>query len=196
MRLQILQNGHRFLQKIQLFFISKMMGFTPGPIAVLSYRRDFFGKHYNPWLEQSLRKAKHWSVGEIELFGTFVSRQNQCQYCTYDHHAVTQLSLGKEIADAILEDVEQAPLEERIKVVLRFLQKLSIAPQSLQEADFLPMIDQGLSQEAIAEVIHVCGVFCVINRLADAFDFTAAPNREKVARFLLKNGYAMTSLKG
>lgn len=196
MRLKILKRGHRLLQKIQLFFIGTMMGFTPGPIAVLSYRRDFFGKHYNPWLDHALRGAKHWSVGEIELFGTFVSKQNQCQYCTNDHHTIAKMSLGKEMADAILRDFEQSDLEDRIKVVLRFLQKLTLEPHRVEEADFLPMSAQGLSKEAIEEVIHVCGIFCVINRLADAFDFKMSPDTEKVARFLLKNGYAMTSLKG
>ncbi|MBX2872784.1 MAG: peroxidase-related enzyme [Saprospiraceae bacterium] len=196
MRLKILKRGHRLLQKAQLFFISTMMGFTPGPIAVLSYRRNFFGKHYNPWLQHALREAKYWSVGEIELFGTFVSKQNQCQYCANDHHAIAKMSLGKEMADAVLQDFEQSSLADRIKVVLRFLKKLSLEPHAIEEADFLPMITQGLSKEAIEEVIHVCGIFCVINRLADAFDFKMSPDTEKVARFLLKNGYAMTSLKG
>lgn len=196
MRLQILKRGHRLLQKVQIFFISKMMGYTPGPISVLSYRRNFFGKHYNPWLNHALRGAKHWSVGEIELFGAFVSQQNQCQYCTNDHHAMAKMSLGKEIADAVLEDFEKSALEDRIKTVLRFLQKLTLAPHKLEEADFLPMKAQGISNAAIEEVIHVCGIFCVINRLADAFDFQMSPDTAKVARFLLKNGYAMTSLKG
>lgn len=196
MRLAILKRGHRLLQKVQIFFINTMMGFTPGPIAVLSYRRNFFGKHYNPWLQQALRGAKHWSVGEIELFGTFVSKQNQCQYCTNDHYTITVMSLGKEAAEAVLQDFEQTKLEERLKVVLRFLKKLTLTPQALQEEDFLPLKAQGLTHEAIEEVIHVCGVFCLINRLADAFDFKLSPDSEKVARFLLKNGYALTSLKG
>jgi len=196
MRLKILKRGHRLLQKVQIFFIGTMMGYTPGPIAVLSYRRNFFGKYYNPWLQQALRGAKHWSVGEIELFGTFVSKQNQCQYCTTDHHAIAKMSLGKEMADAILRDFEQSNLEDRVKVVLRFLQKLTLEPHAIEEADFMPLQAQGITNEAIEEIIHVCGVFCVINRLADSFDFKMAPDTEKVARFLLKNGYAMTSLKG
>lgn len=196
MRLKILKRGHRLLQKVQIFFISKMMGYTPGPIAVLSYRRNFFGKHYNPWLDHALRGAKHWSVGEIELFGAFVSKQNQCQYCTSDHHAIAEMSLGKEMADAVLQDFEQSALEDHIKAALRFLRKLTLEPHKLEEADCLPMKNLGLSHSAIEELIHLCGVFCVINRLADAFDFTMSPDTEKVARFLLKNGYAMTSLKG
>lgn len=196
MRLKILKHGHRFLQKVQMFFISRMMGYTPGPIAVLSYRRNFFGKYYNPWLDKALRGAKHWSVGEIELFGAFVSKQNQCQYCTNDHHAIAEMSLGKDMADAVLQDFEQSTLEDRIKAVLRFLRKLTLEPHKLEEADFLPMKALEISNDAIEELIQLCGVFCVINRLADAFDFTMSPDKEKVARFLLKNGYAMTSLKG
>lgn len=196
MRLQLLKNGYRLLQKVQIFFLKSMMGYVPGPVAVSTYRRNFFGKHYNPWLEHGLRKAKHWSVGEIELFGAFVSKQNECQFCIRDHHTMAQMTLGTEKADAVLQNFEQAPVEEKIKTVLRFLQRLTVSPHEISEADIRPMKSQGVSDEAIEEVIHVCSVFCVINRLADAFDFELSVDTHKTARFLLKNGYAVTSLKG
>ena len=59
MRLEVIKSGHNFLQKIQLKIIKIMMGQVPGPVAVLSYRRDFFGKHYTPWLQNTMRNMKH-----------------------------------------------------------------------------------------------------------------------------------------
>ena len=196
MRLDILRTGHRPLQKLQMFFIKRMMGFLPGPIAVLSYRRSFFGKYFEVWLQQALRKAKHWSVGEIELIGAFVSSKNACQYCTSDHRAVAKMALDVTVIDAVLEDYRSAPIDERMKVTLAFLERLSQSPAALSVADLEPLRQAGLNDEAIEEAMHICAVFCTINRLADAFDFEMAPDPEKVGRFLYKNGYGMSSLRG
>ena len=95
MRLKILKNGHTFLQKLQFRVIKKMMGEVPGPIAVMSYRRQFFGKHFAPWLNQAMRKMKHWTVGEVELMAAFVSKNNECQYCYGDHVAVAKMCTKK-----------------------------------------------------------------------------------------------------
>ena len=196
MRLSILHKGHSILQKVQIFFIKTMMDFVPGPVAMLSYRRNFFGKHFAPMVENSLRKAKHWSVGEVELLGTFVSMKNECRYCTSDHRAVTRLALGDEVVEAVLHDYRTAPIDDKMKETLRFLEKLTVTPDELTTSDISRMKEQGLSDEAIEEAMQVCFVFCTINRLADAFDFEMAPDPKKVGRFLFKNGYGVSSLRG
>ncbi len=81
MRLQILENGHRPLQKIALQFMQAVLrGPVPGPILVLSYRRELFGKYMAPCFHEALRGATEWRVGEVELFAAFVSRLNECRY--------------------------------------------------------------------------------------------------------------------
>ncbi len=81
MRLQILENGHRPLQKIILGFIRRSAkGQVPGPILVMSYRRELFGKYIAQCFHEGMREATEWSVGEVELFAAFVSRLNECRY--------------------------------------------------------------------------------------------------------------------
>mgnify|MGYP001165600077 CR=1 FL=1 len=82
MRLQILENGHRFFQKLILSLIkrSSESGKAPGPILVMSYRRELFGKHIAPCFQEAMRKGKEWSIGEVELFAAFVSSLNQCVF--------------------------------------------------------------------------------------------------------------------
>ena len=81
MRLRILENGLRPLQKIALGFLRLLLqGEVPGPVVVVSYRRELFGKHIAPCYQQALRGATQWDVGEVELFAAFVSRLNQCDY--------------------------------------------------------------------------------------------------------------------
>ena len=81
MRLEILENGHRPLQKMILGLMAATSGgYVPGPILVMSYRRELFGKYLASCLQEAMRGAKEWSLGEVELFAAFVSRLNECKY--------------------------------------------------------------------------------------------------------------------
>ncbi len=81
MRLRILEKAHRPLQKIILGLIQATSRVhAPGPILVLSYRRELFGKYIAQCFQEGMREPTEWSVGEVELFAAFVSRLNKCEY--------------------------------------------------------------------------------------------------------------------
>jgi hypothetical protein len=81
MRLQLLENGHRPFQKVILSLIRLVSGgHAPGPILVMSYRRELFGKYLAACFQEGMRRAQEWSVGEVELFAAFVSQLNECKY--------------------------------------------------------------------------------------------------------------------
>ena len=81
MRLQILEQGHRPLQKLIISLIrATSEGLAPGPMLVMSYRRELFGKYLSACLQEGMRSGSEWSVGEVELFAAFVSKLNACQY--------------------------------------------------------------------------------------------------------------------
>jgi hypothetical protein len=79
MRIEIISKCS-FLQRLQLRLVKQYLGFVPGPIQSMTYKRDFFGKYYCQCLEEAMRKAKCWTKGEVELFAAFVSKQNDCAY--------------------------------------------------------------------------------------------------------------------
>jgi hypothetical protein len=80
-RLRILEKGFRPLQKVILSMIRVLSGGkVPGPILVLSYRRELCGKYLAACYQEGMRKATEWSLGEVELFAAFVSKLNQCKY--------------------------------------------------------------------------------------------------------------------
>jgi uncharacterized peroxidase-related enzyme len=95
------------------------------------------------------------------------------------------------MVQAVLEDWRTAPIPERLRVTLGFLEKMTLAPQDLGPADVAPLREAGLSDEEIADAIHVCAIFNLINRLADAMGWEAQ-NEVAIHRFadlLLKIGY-------
>lgn len=81
MRLKILENGHRPLQRAIMSFVRKLSKEpVPGPILVMSYRRNLFGKYLAACLRESMRLGTEWTLGETELFAAFVSSVNHCKY--------------------------------------------------------------------------------------------------------------------
>jgi hypothetical protein len=80
MRLGILERGHRPLQRLQMAIMRAVTGSVPGPVAVLSYRREWMGREYARFAQRAMRHARAWSVAEVELFAAFVSKQNQCSF--------------------------------------------------------------------------------------------------------------------
>ena len=81
MRLRILENGYRPLQKVILNIVRAITGGkVPGPILVLSYHRELCGRYLAGCYQEGMRKASEWSLGEVELFAAFVSRLNECKY--------------------------------------------------------------------------------------------------------------------
>ncbi len=80
MRLPTLKRGHAGIQRLIFSTVRRFTGYVPGPMMVMSYRRDFFGKAFSQLLDQGLCKMRHWSAAEVELFAAFVAKQNACTF--------------------------------------------------------------------------------------------------------------------
>lgn len=80
MRLAILERGQSPLQRALFGIVRMVAGRVPGPILAFSYKQRFFGKHFVRLLEHCMRRTRHWSVGDVELFAAFVSKKNKCAY--------------------------------------------------------------------------------------------------------------------
>jgi len=80
MRLAILDEGQKPLDRFKLKMMNLIVGHFPGPVAVTAYRAEFFGKHFNQCMKAAMRQTTQWHKREVELFAAFVSQANQCRY--------------------------------------------------------------------------------------------------------------------
>ena len=96
------------------------------------------------------------------------------------------------MVEAVLADYRAAPISEKLRAMLAFLETLTLRPDEIGPDDATPLRAAGLSDEEIEDAIHVCALFNVINRVADSLGFELADaNGYKVsARMLLTKGYA------
>jgi uncharacterized peroxidase-related enzyme len=96
------------------------------------------------------------------------------------------------LIQAVLADYRSAPIPEKLRAMLGFLEKLTLRPAAVGPDDAAPLRAAGLSDEEIESAVHVCALFNVINRVADSLGFETEDLRsyEKSARRLLSSvGY-------
>ncbi len=81
MRLKALETDQTLLVRLKLGMIRLVQG-RPAPdvLRALHYKQKRFGEPFSDWLQAVMRGPSDWSVGERELFATFVSHLNQCRF--------------------------------------------------------------------------------------------------------------------
>lgn len=95
------------------------------------------------------------------------------------------------MTEAVLNDWKSAPIDEKLKGMLGFLEKLTLTPQEVTADDIAPLREAGNSDEAIEEAIHVAVVFNMMDRIADSlgFEIPSMAGYSKMADVLLSRGY-------
>jgi alkylhydroperoxidase family enzyme len=97
------------------------------------------------------------------------------------------------LIEAILDDWRTAPVDEKLRTTLAFLETLTLVPDEVSPEQIRAMRRAGVSDEGIEEAIAVCAVFNVADRVADSFGYVP-PDPEQAARFgamRLERGYSM-----
>lgn len=96
-----------------------------------------------------------------------------------------------QVVQAVLADYHTAPIPEKLRAMLAFLEKLTLRPDEVGPDDVAPLRAAGLSGEEIEDAVHVCALFNLINRVADSlgFELANAEGYQISARMLLTKGY-------
>ena len=133
-----------------------------------------------------LRGAGALSVGERELIATYVSALNACTFCTGSHRVYAEMfGIDAGIIDALIEDFDTAPVDERLRPVLSHVAKLNTLPSRLVERDAQAVYDAGWSEAALYEAVQICALFNMMNRIVEGtginFDYAAAPGGHPAA---------------
>lgn len=97
------------------------------------------------------------------------------------------------MATAVLADWRTAPVDERLRAMLGFLERMTLAPEELARADAEAVRAAGVSEEALVDAIHVGALFNMIVRMADSLGFEPPGPEylERGAPRMLAGGYAL-----
>jgi alkylhydroperoxidase family enzyme len=91
----------------------------------------------------------------------------------------------------VLDDIDNAPISERVRAILGFIEKAALEPAALTPEDVRALLTEGISRAAVRDALYVVYLFSTYDRLADAFGWhvPSKPAFEAAARMLLKRGY-------
>ncbi|MEU4448022.1 carboxymuconolactone decarboxylase family protein [Actinosynnema sp. NPDC050801] len=159
---------------------STNLPFVPDMFRLMSTRPDL--------LEAVVAGYKGMFLGGVlprqtrELISAWTSKVNECPYCVGTHNFFFQAFGGpKETAEAVerAESVEDLPVDERTKVLLRLLTKLSKEAYKITDADWRVAMDAGWTSEELLEGFFIAGMFNFITRMVDGLGlgFSVAASR-------------------
>lgn len=122
------------------------------------------------------------SIGERELIAAYVSGLNACVFCHGSHLAYARLfGVDEGVAEAILDDIDTAPVDERMKGLLRYVRRLNQLPSRLTPADVSAALASGCSEAELFQAIRISGLFNMMNRIVEGtgvnFDYADDPER-------------------
>ena len=146
-----------------------------------------------------LRSEGHLSIAERELIAAFVSGLNACTFC-FGSHEIYARAFGIEegVVEQLLEDIDGANIDERLKPIFRYIRKLNVLPSKMTPADAQLVFDAGWEEEALFEAVEVCGVFNLMNRMIEGsgvnFDYSADPGQHTIRTSdpdTMKNSYLL-----
>ena len=152
------------------------IGFIPNVLKSYSFdpaKLQAFADMYNDLMLAPSGLSKL----EREMIAVTVSSPNHCVYCLTAHGAaVRQLSGDQVLADQLVMNYRAADLSPRQKAMLDFAHQMTVAPETIEEADREALREAGFSDRDIWDIAAVASFFNMTNRMASAIDMR--PNRE------------------
>jgi uncharacterized peroxidase-related enzyme len=192
MRLDILNRGYSPGTKL-LFALIRVFSGQPVPDAakLVFYRPGFYGSRAKKFTHEAMRGPSAWSVADRELMAAYVSKVNESAFCIGAHTATAgQAYQDGAKVQAVLADLESAPISGGLRATLRMLGKLT-RDGKVGAGDMREVLSSGVSSQQVEDALAVCAAFNTTDRLADAFGFEllSAEGFDAGAKYLLKRGY-------
>jgi uncharacterized peroxidase-related enzyme len=108
---------------------------------------------------------------EREMIAVVVSSANRCYYCLVAHgEAVRELSSDPQLGEMMVMNYRVADLEPRVRGMLDFAWKLTLASHEIGEADRQRLRDLGFSDQDIFDICDIAAIFNYTNRMAHGLD--------------------------
>lgn len=194
MRLQDIKKGKEFTLKHRIMRVMMNViveGGAPDVILTLMYRREFLGKHLSLLFHEVMRHESELSILQRELVATATSKANDCPFCTTSH-AMTATLASDEQANHLIPPTElREQTSSENQLLMDFATKMTKNEEDISQKDIDILVEAGFSMSSITDTMHIVFGFCIINRLANAFDFELPSNKglRFSAKMLLNKGY-------
>ena len=170
----------------------------PGIRGLMAFRPET-ATPINELVDVLLRGPHTLTPGERELIATYVSSQNDCQYCQTIHGAIAAHHLGgnEELVVKVKCDFQEAAISAKLKALLVIAGRTAQGGKQVAAADVARARELGATDMEIHDTVLIAAMFCMCNRYVDGLA-TWAPDdpafyRQRAA-LVAANGYAASAL--
>jgi uncharacterized peroxidase-related enzyme len=165
----------------------------PGVTGLLEFRKET-AEPLREITQILLRGPSTLSEAERELIATIVSHKNQCAYCVTSHAAAADAYFGNnETTSKMREDIESAPITDKMKVLLTIAAQVQESGKSVTPAAIEAAKLAGATDLELHDTVMIAALFCFYNRYVDGLG-TIAPTDpayyQSMAERLKNNGYS------
>ena len=168
MRPSVLEHGHRLRARTFIRLVRLLSRQRIDAVAQMAlYRPQFFGDPVLTLGHDVLRGPSYWTAAEREYFAVFTSRLNECPFCVRIHTETTRVESG-----GAIDANDSTSIRAEAAAILPLLEKVTRAPDQVAISDVDAVRSSGIPDEAIVDALHVNLIFNIMNRLANAFDFS------------------------
>lgn len=110
------------------------------------------------------------SKGERELIATYVSSENDCQYCQTIHGAIASHCLGDDEGSLVRQvkaNPETAPISEKMKALLAIAGSVQKGGKHVSANQIERARTRGVTDREIHDTVLIAAAFCMFNRYVD-----------------------------
>jgi uncharacterized peroxidase-related enzyme len=154
-------------------------------------------KHLNGLADALLRGPSSLSPGEREMIAAYVSKGNQCHFCTLLHASTARHLLGEAgtLVDSVLAQGSHAPVSEKLQALLEIAGKVRVDGRLVTAEDVARARQAGADDKAIHDTVLIAAAFSMYTRYVDGLATWAPGDPEmydEMGAVIAENGYTRT----
>jgi len=166
----------------------------PGIRSLVLFRPET-GKPLYELAQVLLRGESPLTAADRELIAAYVSKLNNCAFCSNSHAAAARCLYGgeKNTVDDVLEDMQQSGISAKLKALLVIAGKVQSSGKDVLPEDIAAARNLGAGDREIHDTVLIAAAFCMFNRYVDGLaSFTPTdPAIYEAMGERMKNGYVL-----
>src|SRR5437763_4981595 len=173
---------------------------VPGIRSLVMFRPET-GKPLYDLAQVLLRGESSLTEAERELIAAYVSRRNDTMFCMRSHAAAARHLYGddKEVVDAVLHNMEHAPISDKLKALLHIAGKVQLSGKAVTQEDVDAARALGTTDKELHDTVLIAAAFSMFNRYVDglaSFTPTDEEAYDAMGKRMAEKGYVPPASKG
>ncbi|MBF0277459.1 MAG: carboxymuconolactone decarboxylase family protein [SAR324 cluster bacterium] len=149
---------------------------------VYARKSDRF-KHWPEFTNDILRGDSALSKEFRQLISCYISGLNACRYCFGTHQKIAEaFGYSQELIVALFDNVDTAPIDERLKPILKYLKILTETPAKLSQSDADAIFAAGWDDDAFSDAVTLGALWNFVNRMAMGHGLETLPEEVMQSR--------------